>query len=128
LKAVSTVSTSVGPTTGDDTSTFNETNLSDYASFSPSPVNVSHLGTVNPLFHSDYTATGADSAFVLRFAADQSATSDGVSGLQQVFTVSDVAGNVTVTYNFAAVPEVSTSLLIGAAAMGLTLSRRRPWR
>lgn len=126
LRAVSTVSTSVGPTTGDDTSSFNETNLGDYASFSPSPTSVSAFGSVNPLFHSDYTVTGSDSAFVLRFAADQSATSDGVSGLQQVFTVSDVAGFVSVTYNYAAVPEVSSSaLLAGLAVMGLTVRRRR---
>lgn len=125
LKAITTSSASVEGTTGDDTTTFNETLLSDYASFSPPETSVSATGIISPLFNSDYVA-GSDSSFTLRFSGDQSANSEGVSGLQQVFTVSDVSGFVSVTYNFAAaVPEPSSSLLTGCAAVGLLTRRRR---
>lgn len=124
LKAISSFNTSVTGTTGDDTLTFNATGLGDYASFSPAPTSITTSGVVNSIFNPNYQ--GAGQTFGLQFAADQSVSANGVSGLQQVFTVSNVAGNVTVAYNYqtVGVPEASVSVLGALGALGLMRRRR----
>lgn len=125
LNAVSTLTSSVGPTTGDGPDTFDETHLGDYVSFDPEPTTRNASGTVNTLYLSDYIA-GADTAFDLQFTGNQGVSSDGVSGLQQVVTVSNVSGHVSVVYNYAAVPvpEISASALSALGFLGIFRRRR----
>jgi len=124
LTATSTLTSTVGPTTGDDPEAFNETLKGDYVSFDPEPTTRNASGTVNTLYLSDYIA-GSDTTFDLQFSGNQGVSSDGVSGLQQVVTVSNVSGFVRVVYNYAAVPVPETSACALSALGFLGLLRRR---
>lgn len=114
----------VGVSSGDSTSAFNATGDADYVIFEPTDVNVGNFGTIRSSDQADYTSLGP-STFDIQFGATQSVNAAGLSGLQQAFTVSNVFGSVTVTYNYIqAVPEPASSLL-GGLGLLLALRRRR---
>lgn len=124
LTATSTFNTNVSATSGDSVTEFNVTNASDYANFSPAPLSISDSGTVAPSLTSLYVGVGANEKFSLEFAALQSVSATGLSGLQQVFTVSSVSGSVGVQYTYQVVPEASVSILAGLSVLGLMRRRR----
>ena len=125
VTAVSTLgSVTIGATTGDPTNAFNAQPASaDYVSFSPSSTSASDTGNIDAGFISQYAFAGSQT-FGMTFGGLQTVQATGVSGLQQSFTVSDVLGNVTVTYNYTAVPEPASALLGGIGCLAL-LRRRR---
>jgi hypothetical protein len=117
----SLVDQAVSATTGDATNTFNATGLGDYVLFTPANSSVSDSGTIASFAQSTYEGTGT---YVLRMNANQSVNATGFGGLQQAFTVSNVLGDVTVVYNYDAVPE-PTSAAIGGLGLLAILRRRR---
>ncbi|MDB6135243.1 MAG: hypothetical protein JWM59_3486 [Verrucomicrobiales bacterium] len=124
LQAVSSFVTSVAPTSGDGTGSFDNTGAGDFVTFSPGPTTITSSGTIGSLYNLQYTASPDDTAFDLQFSAQQSASYTGVSGLQQLFTVSRVSGAVTVAYNYILVPEASSAALCGMAFLGMNRRRR----
>jgi hypothetical protein len=111
----------VSATTGDNTTTFNATGLSDYVLFEPGNSSDSDTGTVSGDFQFKYEGTGT---YTMTVNATQLVSVTGLGGLQQAFTVSNVSGDVTVTYNYSAVPE-PVSPLLGGLGMLLLFRRRR---
>ncbi len=115
----------VAATTGDDINSFNATGAGDYIIFQPGNSSGSDSGEIGSLFFGGYEGTGT---FTTTVNANQISSATGLGGLQQAFTVSNVSGTVTVTYNYtAAVPEASSSLL-GAIGTLLLVRRRRDRR
>lgn len=114
----------VGVSSGDSTTAFNATGNSDYVLFEPTDTSASDSGSIRTSDIADYIKAGP-STFNIQFGATQTVSANGLSGLQQAFTVASVSGNVTVTYNYiAAVPEPASSLLGGIGCL-LILRRRR---
>lgn len=118
----------IAATTGDSTTAFNATGLGDFVSFSPGSATKSDGGTIRAADQSDYVSDGILTTFSLNFEALQALNATGLSGLQQAFTVSNISGAVTVTYDYtpalAAVPE-SASALFGGLGLLLIFRRRR---
>ena len=125
VTAVSTLaSVTIGATTGDPDDAFNaQPGSADYVRFDPTSTSASDSGNIDLGFISQYAFAGVQT-FGMSFGALQTVQATGVSGLQQSFTVSDVVGNVVVTYNYDAVPEPTSALLGGLGALAL-LRRRR---
>ncbi len=121
LNAVSSLNNqAVSATTGDATNTFNSTGLGDNIVFNPADQTASSSGTVNSLFTSMYAGSGT---FTNTLAADQLVSATGLGGLQQSFTVSNVSGDVTITYNY--VPEPASTMLGGLGVIVLLTRHRR---
>lgn len=121
-----TASSSMSPqevtgTSGDDTDTFDATGLSDYVRFNPLHASATDSGTIASLAQAAFQGPGT---FVLGANALQSVNVTGLGGLQQAITVSDVSGEVTVTYHYDAIPEPASALLGGLGFLAL-LRRRR---
>jgi hypothetical protein len=116
----SLIGNSVSATTGDNITQFNATNDTDYVKFVPGDSTKSDSGQIRAADQADYESLGA-STFDVNFGATQTVNATGLGGLQQAFTVSNVSGNVTVTYNY--IPEPASALLGGLGL--LTLLRRR---
>lgn len=115
----------IGATSGDSTTEFNNTGLSDYRFFAPNNLTVSTSGTINSIFNNSYVAAGGVNNFVLNFSALQTTGATGLGGLQQAYVVSSVGGFVTVKYNYDVIPEPSAMLLSIAGVIGLAVHRRR---
>jgi hypothetical protein len=111
-------------TTGDDTETFDATGLGDYIRFNPSDATVTDSGVIAAIARSAFEGTGVSDTFVLGANAIQSVNVTGLGGLQQAITVANVSGDVTVTYNYDAIPEPASALLGGIGCLML-LRRRR---
>lgn len=125
LNATNTLSNqNVSATTGDATTTFNSTGLGDYVLFEPTSSSATDTGSIGNLFISSYLGTGT---FTTTLNATQAVSAFGLGGLQQAFTVSNISGNVTVTYNYTPlvpVPEPESALL-GCIGTLFLLRRRR---
>lgn len=113
---------SVAATTGDATNTFNATGGADYVLFQPGNSTATSSGTIGSLFLAGYQGTGT---FTTTVNGNQSVGVTGLGGLQQAFTVSNVSGTVTVTYDYTSVVPESSSALLGGLGMLLLLRRRR---
>jgi hypothetical protein len=125
LQAINTLSNqSVGITTGDDIEAFNSTGLGDNVVYFPGNSNATDSGFIRTADITDYESVGAGT-FSLDFTGTQNVNVTGLGGLQQSFTVSSIAGDVTVTYNYTeAIPEPEAALLGGLGFLAL-LKRRR---
>jgi hypothetical protein len=115
---------SVAATTGDSNTTFNATGLGDYVNFDPTNVIASDSGSIRAVDLGDYQTTGF-ATYNIVFNALQTVEATGLSGLQQAFTVSNVSGNVTVTYNYTEVIPEPGSVLLGGLGLLALLRRRR---
>lgn len=122
VTATSTFSTTIGATTGDSTTSFDNTGSGDYVSYSPDDASASDSGTIRSADIGDYESVGA-ATFDVNFAGLQTTNVTGLGGLQQAFTVSGLSGDVTVTFNY--VPEPSAALLGGLGMLALLRRRRR---
>lgn len=109
----------IGATTGDATDAFNNTADVDFLAFNPGNTSASDSGAVRTDSISLYEGTGT---FTNTLSASQLTSATGLGGLQQAFTVSNVSGDVTITYTY--IPEPSTALLGALGVLGL-LRRRR---
>lgn len=111
----------ISATTGDDTLAFNNTGAGDYLLFEPGDSTASDSGDIRSGDISTYEGTDT---FTMTLNALQSVDVTGLSGLQQSFTVSNISGDVTVVYNYEAIPEPASALLGGLGFIAL-LRRRR---
>ncbi|RYG95343.1 MAG: PEP-CTERM sorting domain-containing protein [Alphaproteobacteria bacterium] len=112
----------IAATSGDATNTFNATGQSDHIVFIPSAAAASSSGTIASFATPTYAGPGT---FILGVNAIQSVSVTGLGGLQQAFTVSGVSGEVTVTYNYDAIPEPGAAVLGGLGVLALMGRRRR---
>lgn len=123
ITVTDTLGATVGVSSGDSTTTFNATLLADYAIFQPGASTVSDTGNIDTAFINQYAFAGFQT-FLITMGGAQSVNATGLSALQQAFTNSDIKGEVTVTYNYEAVPEPASALLGGLGCLAL-LRRRR---
>ncbi|MFT3991964.1 MAG: choice-of-anchor E domain-containing protein [Luteolibacter sp.] len=121
LNASSTATTTIGATTGDSTTSYDNTGLSDNWVFSATDVTATDSGTILSALQSAYVGTGN---FVLNFAATQTSDIDGLGGVNYALVNSAISGAVTVTYTYEVIPEPS-SVLLGLGSVGLFFLRRR---
>jgi len=120
LEAVNSTNQFVAATTGDATNTFNSTGLADNVVYNPGNSSVSSTGVVNSGTTALYAGTGT---FTQTMTANQLVSATGLGGLQQSFTVSNVSGDVTITYNY--VPEPASTMLGGLGVIVLLTRHRR---
>jgi hypothetical protein len=123
VTAINSQSATVGVSSGDLTTTFDATLLSDYAVFTPGTSTVNDSGNIDAAFINQYAFAGFQN-FVITMGATQAVSATGLSALQQAFTNSDIDGKVTVVYEYNAVPEPASALLGGFGVLAL-LRRRR---
>ena len=122
--AISSNTTTVGVTSGDSTTTFNNTSpATDYAIYLAAPATAGDSGNIDSAFISQYAFAGFQN-FIITMGATQFVSATGLSALQQAFTNSDIDGKVTVVYEYNAVPEPTSALLGGLGVLAL-LRRRR---
>ncbi len=124
VTASNTFSATIGATSGDPLNAFNaQPGNVDYVRFDPANSSASDSGNIESAFISQYAFAGAQT-YDITFNATQSVGVTGLGGLQQALVVSSISGDVTVTYNYSAVPEPTSALLGGLGVVAL-LRRRR---
>jgi len=121
VEAVSSTSHNIAGNDGDSDTSF-DTGGPDYYSWLPADATLNAAGDIFSGALGGYIGNGT---FALLFTANQAVNITGLGGLQQAFTVSNVAGSATVTYTYTTlIPEPSIAALGGLSLLGL-LRRRR---
>jgi hypothetical protein len=120
ISAVSSYSVELGPDDGDGPGV--QTGGPDYGGTDFSPVSVASSGNVSSFVFSDYQGT---TKFLVNVNGVQSVDTSVANGGAGVFTPASVAGDVTITYTYDAIPEPSAALLGMIGVVGLFIRRRR---
>ncbi len=122
--ALSEFDTAVGPNNGDPEGQFDaEPGGTDYYIFHPTPIlGTGNSSAISSTYWAAYTGTGT---FDITFRASQIFGVDGIGGLQSQTIASMVTPTITVTYDYAMVPEPVSASLLGIAGIAFAARRRR---
>jgi hypothetical protein len=116
-------SVEIGATTGDSTTSFDNTGGADYAEWSPSAASYTNSWELASAFFDNVVG---DESYVLTLSVSQTTEAVGLGGVSTAQSASDVVGEVSVTYLYVSpIPEPAAIGMIGVAGVLALFVRRR---